>query len=403
MEENNQYGPLRGMRVIDLGTTIAGPMAASLLGDFGADVIKVEHPKNGDPLRSWAPFKDGMSLIWKVAARNKRLVTLNLKHYRGQEIVKQLISSADVLIENFRPGTLEKWGLGFEELTKINSRIIVLRISGYGQDGPFSKRPGYGTIAEAMTGIPAFTGDPEGPPTLSAFPLADAVTGIFGAFGVLLAIYERDRNPDHLGQVIDLSLYESLFRLAESQVIGYDQAGIIKKRLGNRMEGVAPRNAYQTIDGEWITISASSDQTFLRLLKAIGKPGLADDSRFKTNDCRINNENILDKIIREWINNKNFNEAMNILEHHDVIAGPILTIREIFSHPQYIARKDIIEVLDKHFGQVRMQGIFPRLMRTPGRVRHTGQDLGEHNRDIYVDELGLSLDDLSKLKAEGVI
>ena len=310
--------PLQGLRVIDAGTMIAGPLAGCLLADFGADVIKIEHPRYGDPMRQWAPIKNEVSLWWKVTARNKRLITLDLGHPRGQDIFRQLVGQADILIENFRPGTMEKWGLGYEVLSQINPQLVMVRVSGYGQGGPYRDRPGYGTIAEAITGVPSFTGFPDKPPTLSAWPLADSVAAVFAALGAMFAIHYRDVHKGE-GQVVDVSLYEPLFRLVESQVIGFDQLGIVKQRMGNRMAEDSPRNTYETADGEWIAISASSQRTFERLARAIGRPELVDDPRFKDNPSRVDHADELDEVLSAWFSPRSFAEAMTILEEHDVV------------------------------------------------------------------------------------
>jgi len=396
-------GPLTGLTVIDAGTTIAGPMAASFLGDFGADVIKIELPYRGDPTREWAPKKNGASLWWKVSSRNKKLITLNLSKPEGQGLLKQLIVDTDVIIENFRPGTLERWDVGYEDLAALNPGIIMVRISGYGQDGPYSHRPGYGTIAEAMSGIPSFTGFPDKPPCLSAFPLADAVAGLFGALGAMLAVHHRDVKGTGEGQVVDVSLYEPLFRLVESFVIAYDQLGKVKKRCGNRMEESSPRNAYETGDGEWVAVSASSQQTFKRLAEAIGRPDLPDDPRFSDNPSRVDNAARLDAILGDWFRQLHLEDAMEILNQHDVVAGPVYDIQRIFEDPQYEARESICEVEDPELGTICMQNVFPKMSRTPGKIEFPGLALGEHNAEIYGERLGLSAEELERLREIGVI
>jgi crotonobetainyl-CoA:carnitine CoA-transferase CaiB-like acyl-CoA transferase len=395
--------PLAGLTVIDAGTTIAGPMAASLLGDFGADVIKIELPGRGDPTREWAPKKDGVSLWWKVSGRNKKMITLNLSNPRGQQLLKQLALDTDVIIENFRPGTLERWNVGYRDLMEVNPGIVMVRISGYGQDGPYSHRPGYGTIAEAMSGIPSFTGFPDKPPSLSAFPLADAVAALFGALGAMFAIYHRDVRGTGEGQYIDVSLYAPLFRLVESFVIAYDQLGVVKQRRGNRMEESSPRNAYQTSDGEWVAVSASSQRTFERLAHAIGRPDLPRDPQFADNPSRVSNDAQLDAIIGHWFQNFPLEEAMAILEQNDVVAGPVYDIRRILQDSHYEARENIVEVVDAELGKVRMQNVTPKLSRTPGRVRCAGGQLGEHNYEVYGERLGLTVEEIDDLKEAGVI
>jgi crotonobetainyl-CoA:carnitine CoA-transferase CaiB-like acyl-CoA transferase len=399
----SQRQVLNGLRVIDAGTMVAGPFSGTLLADYGADVIKIEKPGQGDPIREWSPIKDGVSLWWKVTARNKRLVTLDLAKPHGRDMFLRLVGEADAVIENYRPGTFARWGLSYEELAAINPRIIVLHVSGYGQTGPYAQRPGYGTIAEGISGVPSFTGFPDKPPTLSAFPLADCLAAVFGTVGLLAAIYERDVVGTGLGQEIDVSLYEPVFRLAESQVIGYDQLGIIKERRGNRLEEDSPRNAYETSDGEWITISASSDRTFGRLAVAIERPELATDPRFVDNASRIANDGELDDIVAAWIRVRPAGDVLKTFEEADVIAGRIYTVKDIFEDPHYQARQDIVDVPDPDFGVVKMPGIFPKFSRGECEVRWPGGRIGEHNSEVFTDLLGLSEDELAAAQAEGVI
>jgi crotonobetainyl-CoA:carnitine CoA-transferase CaiB-like acyl-CoA transferase len=395
-------GPLRGLRVLDAGNMIAGPLAATQLADFGADVIKIELPGVGDSMRHWAPMKDGRSLWWKVIGRNKQLVTLALSKPRGQELFRELVRDADILIENFKPGTFERWGLGYEELSRINPRLVMVRVSGFGQTGPYAKRGGYGTIAEAFSGIPSFTGFPDRPPTLPGFPLADSTASTFAAMSAMFAIYNRDHG-DGKGQVIDVSLYEPLFRLVESQVIGFDQLGIVKQRQGNRLAEDSPRNTYQTRDGRWIGISASSQRTYERLAEAMGMPELITDPRFVDNTSRCENDVALDEIIAGWFRERDCAELMALFERADVVAGPVLDIRDIVEDPQYVARENIVSVSDADFGSVRMQGVVPRFVRTPGEVRHSGGGLGADNEAVYKGLLRLGDDEFDRLVQEGII
>jgi crotonobetainyl-CoA:carnitine CoA-transferase CaiB-like acyl-CoA transferase len=400
---SERSGPLASLRVLDAGNLVAGPMAACLLGDLGADVIKLEHPVLSDPLREWGPQKDGVSLWWKVINRNKRLVTLNLSTGDGQRLAGELVRWADVVIENFRPGTFERWNLGYERLSEINPGVILVRLSGYGQTGPYARRPGYGTIAEAMSGIVSFTGFPDRPPTLPGFPMADTTAAVFAAMAALAADRHRRESGRNEGQEIDVSLYESLFRLVDSQVIGYDQVGLIKQRSGNRMEEDAPRNAYRTSDDRWIAISASSNRTWSRLAEAIGRPELGDDERFNTGPKRVANVDPLDEILEAWFASLTADESMRKLEEHDVVAGPVLDITEIFEHPQYGARENIIDVEDPTFGTVKMQGVVPKFSATPGAVRFPGLDPGAHSHEVFRDVLGLDDDEIRRLEAEQVI
>jgi crotonobetainyl-CoA:carnitine CoA-transferase CaiB-like acyl-CoA transferase len=394
-------GTLEGLRVLDLGTMIAGPFCCALMADHGADVIKIERPNVGDPMRSWTPMVDGQSLWWKVSARNKRLITLDLGSHRGQEVLKKLVSTADVIVENFRPGTLERWNLGYPMLEEIRPGIILARVSGYGQTGPYATRPGYGTIAEAMSGIPAFTGFPDQAPQLSAFPLADTVAGVFAAFGVMSALYHRSQTGR--GQVVDVSLFEPLFRLVESQVIAFDQLGLVKQRVGNRIEEDAPRNAYATSDGKFVTISASSPRTWERFANAIGHPELISDPRFIDNAARCANVEALDEVVAAWHRTRTLDEIMAIFDAQDVVAGPIYDLEQIFADAQYKARDAIVKVVDPTLGEVRMPGVTPRFTVTPGAVRHPGMSLGASNDDVYLGELALDRDEYQALCADGVI
>jgi succinyl-CoA---D-citramalate CoA-transferase len=400
---NGPEGPLKGLRVIDAGTMIAGPLATTLLADFGADVIKLEQPGIGDSMRHWTPVKNDRSLWWKVIARNKRLITLNLSVPKGQELLRRLIANADILVENYRPGTFERWGLGYDVLSAINPRLIFVRVSGYGQSGPYRHRGGYGTIAEAFSGVPSFTGFPDKPPTLPGFPMADSVAATFAAMAAIFAVYNRDHHTPHRGQEIDVSLYEPLFRLAEAQVIGFDQMGLVKQRRGNRMEEDSPRNTYQTRDGCWIAISASSQKTYERLVHAMGRDDLAADQRFTDNVQRVANADVLDKIMADWFATQESGEVLALFDRENVVAGLIYDVRDIFKDPHYAARGNIVEVEDRDFGTVRMQGVVPRFLGTPGKVRHAGGQIGQDNSAVYLDELGLDADEFARLQAERVI
>ncbi len=396
-------GPLEGLRVVDAGNMIAGPLAATLLADFGADVIKLEQPGVGDPMRHWTPVKEDRSLWWKVIARNKRLITLNLSASKGQELLRRLIVNADILIENYRSGTFERWGLGYDVLSAINPRLVFVRVSGYGQTGPYRHRGGYGTIAEAFSGVPSFTGFPDKPPTLPGFPMADSVAATFAAMAAMFAVYDRDHHEPPRGQEIDVSLYEPLFRLVEAQVIGFDQMRLVKQRRGNRMEEDSPRNTYQTRDGRWMAISASSQKTFERLVHAMGRDDLATDQRFRDNVQRVANADVLDKIMADWFVTQDSDEVIALFDRENVVAGLIYDISDIFRDPHYAARGNIVEVEDQDFGTVRMQDVVPRFLRTPGRVRNSGGQIGQDNEAVYLGELGLVADEFARLQAERVI
>lgn len=397
-------GPLKGLRVIDAGQMIAAPLCCTLLADFGADVLKIEHPVQGDAMRTRPPEKEGRSLWWKVIARNKRTITLNLSKPEGQALLRRLVASADVLVENYRPGTFERWGLGYDELAKVNPRLVLTRVSGYGQTGPYSQRGGYGTIAEAFSGIPSFTGFPDKPPTLtSSFAQADSVAATFAAMATMFALYERDQGGSGKGQVVDVSLYEPLFRLAEAQTIAFDQLKLVRKRMGNRSSTDSPRNAYETKDGRYITISASTQKSFDRLVAAMGLGRLSSDERFTDAFRRQRNADALDELMAEWFRRHDLDEAMRVMEAGEVVAGPIYTVEDIFKDPQYRARESIVAVPDPDFGEVRMQAAIPRLTRTPGKVRHPGKGQGADNDEIYLGELGLSREEYERLKAQKII
>ena len=397
-------GPLKGLRVIDAGQMIAAPLACTLLADFGADVIKIEHPTNGDAMRSRPPEKDGKSLWWKVIGRNKRNITLNLSKKEGQALLLRLVATADVLVENYRPGTFERWGLSYEQLKAVNPRLVFVRVSGYGQTGPYASRGGYGTVAEAFTGIPSFTGFPDGPPTLSSsFAMADSIAANFAAMAAMFAIFERDQGGSNIGQEVDVSLFEPLFRLTEFQAIAYDQIGLVRERIGNRSSTDSPRNAYQTMDNRYIAISASTQKSFERLVEAMGMGELGRDPRFTDGLARQRNADVLDQLMSNWFRGKDFTEALRILEDGEVVSGPVLTIAEIFKDPHYAARETIATVPDHDFTSLRMPNATPRMSRTPGKIRHAGQELGSSNEAIYCGELGLSAADIARLKDLQVI
>lgn len=392
---------LEGVRVLDIATMAAAPWSAAYLAEFGADVIKVEAPVVGDHQRRWGTPKNGEGLSWKSMGRNKRSVTLSLSKPKGAEIFKRLVADVDVVIENFRPGTLERWGLGWETLREINPRLVLLRVTGFGQTGPYRERPGFGTLAESLTGFASLNGHPDGPPTLPNMPLADGVAGVTGAFAVMLALYWRDAQGG-TGQMIDLSLCEPLLRLIEPSLLDYDQFGIVRGRIGNRSDHVAPRNSYQCGDGQWLSISASAQSIFERLMDVIDRPELRTDPRFSINSARVENVTELDGIIGAWMRRHDRDEALRLLEAGQVAAAPVLEIDDVFENPQFQARQSMIEVQDPTLGAIRMVNVAPRLSETPGEVRATGPALGAHNAEIY-GQLGISAPELDALRAEGVI
>ncbi|HEY3314061.1 MAG TPA: CoA transferase [Bacillota bacterium] len=394
--------PLSGLKVIDAATMMAAPWAATYLGDYGAEVIKVEHPKTGDQSRKFGTVKDDIGLFWKSLSRNKKCVTLNFSRPEGQEVFLKLAKDADVFIENFRPGTLEKWGLGWDVLHANNPRLIVLRCTGFGQTGPYAQRAGFGTVAESMSGFAAMNGYPDSGPTLPPIALADGVTSIFAALAIMIAVYERDVRGSGLGQVIDICLYEPLMRLVEASIIDYDLLKILPTRMGNRINTAAPRTVYKTGDGKWVGLSASAQPIAEKVFQAIGRPELITDPRFKDNPSRVQNVDELDAIIGGWMLEHTQAEVMDILLGAGAVVGPIYNMDQIFTDPQVVHRESLVSVKDKDFGQVTMPNVVAKFSRTPGSIRFTGPAKGEHNEEVF-GALGLSADDLKRLKDKEVI
>ena len=399
MQENNF--PLQGLKVIDLATMMAAPWAATYLADYGADVIKVEHPKTGDGMRKFGAMKDGKAVFWKSLSRNKKCITLDLK--KGKEVFLKLIQWADVLIENFRPGTMEKWGCGWEVLSAANSRLIWLRVSGFGQDGPYATRGGFGTVAEGMSGFAALNGYPDSPPTLPPNALADGVCSAYAAMAIMMAIYERDVLGGNKGQIIDISLYEPLMRLMESNIMEYSVLGIKAKRMGSRIVSAAPRNLYKTKENKWICLSGSAQPIAENVFRAIGRPDLIADPRFCDNPSRVKNVEELDDIIGEWIGQHTLEEVMEQFLKAGAVVGPIYEVDQIFEDEQVKARGSLIEVEDKDFGPIKLPNMVAKFSRTPGAIKFTGGDKGEYNKQIYCDLLGLSPEELAKLQEDEVI
>jgi len=392
---------LEGLKVVDAGVLFAGPVIATLLADFGADVIKIEHPQ-GDALRTLGWQKDGVSLWWAFVNRNKRFVTLKLSTPQGAQILKELLTSADVFIESFRPGTLERWGLGPDVLHELNPRLVIVRSSGFGQTGPYSPRPGFGTVAESISGYAHINGQPDGPPTLPPFALGDGVASLFGTFATMFALYHRDRHAG-AGQVVDLAIYEPLFWLLGPQALVYDQLGIVQGRTGSSTDWTAPRNAYQASDGRWLGLSASSQSIAERVMHLIGHPEVIEEPWFSDHAGRVEHQKELDVLIGGWIARHTSAEVMAAFEQAEAVIGPIYSIADIFEDPQYQARETITTVDDPLLGRARVQNAIPRLVDTPGRVRHLGGRLGQHNDDIYCGQLGRSAAEFEELKREGVI
>jgi formyl-CoA transferase len=397
-------GPLAGVRVVELGMLLAGPFAGRLLGDMGAEIIKVEPPGQPDPLRDWGKARyEGRSLWWPVQSRNKKCCTLNLRVERGQELLLELVRRADVLLENFRPGTLERWNVGPDRLLEANPRLVIARVSGYGQTGPYAARAGFASAAEAMGGIRHINGFPgEAPPRLH-ISLGDSLAGMYAVQGILAALYRRDALGGG-GQVIDVSLMESCFSLLESTVPEYDRLGVVRGPGGTGLQGVAPSNIFESSDGKRIVIAANADNVFRRLCAAIGRPELADDPRFATHIARGENQEEIEGIIAEWAAALTAAEIDRVMNEAGVICGPIYTIADIFEDPQFQARDMLIKHVDPEFGEYVGPGIIPKFSDTPCEVRWSATwEEGSHNRDVYGSLLGLSDADLDELKEEGVL
>jgi crotonobetainyl-CoA:carnitine CoA-transferase CaiB-like acyl-CoA transferase len=401
MTEQTTQGPLANVRVLDIASFMAAPMAAMWLGDFGADVVKVEHP-NGDNIRTWGSTKNGVPLFWKMVGRNKRSMTLDLHHTEGQELLRRLATHVDVIVENFRPGTLDRWNVSVPSLLEINPRLVVLSISAYGQSGPNSPRPGFGTLAEAISGYADITGQPDGPPTLPSFALADSVTGLCGAYAVMVALHERNTTSG-LGQHIDLAIYEPLMMMLGHIFVEYDQLGVVAQRLGSRLPFASPRNVFRTADGRWIAMSCSGQSIFERSCRAIGRPELITDQRFIDNRLRTTNSAAIDGIFQDWIAEHGQEEVLQVFADAGAAAAPVYNVEDAFQDAHFRARDNLTAVADDELGQIRMQNVTPKLSRTPGGIRHAGPRLGEHTYDVLHDWLGLTAEDLKALEAEGVV
>jgi crotonobetainyl-CoA:carnitine CoA-transferase CaiB-like acyl-CoA transferase len=398
----DKKGPLAGLKIVDISTVVAGPFAAGLLGDYGADVIKVEVPITGDSLRALAPHKDGAPLWWKVTNRNKRGITLDLRQPEGRELFAGLAADADVLVENFRPGTLDGWGITRDWLQDFNPRLTILRVTGFGQDGPYATRPGFARIFESMSGFTQICGEEDGRPLHLGYPISDAVAGLFGALGVVAALHDLAKHPEKRGQEIDCSATEAMLRTLEFLAIEYDQLGAVRTRSGNRSQYAAPGNVYRTSDGKWASIAASTQSIFERLCSALDLRGLLRDERFATNPARVRHYKALDEIVGAAIGNLTLAELGETLTKHEVGFSPIYDIADVFADPQFAARQAIVAVPDSELGHVRMQGVVPRFSETPGAVHRAGPTLGEHNDEIY-GGLGLTAAQIAGLKARKVI
>jgi formyl-CoA transferase len=394
--------PLDDLRVVELGSLLAGPFCGQLLGDFGAEIIKVEDPGTGDPMRQWGREKShGQSLWWPVVARNKKSITANLRTTEGQDIVRALVAKADVLLENFRPGTLERWGLSPEELWKINPKLVVTRVTGFGQTGPYAERAGFGSIGEAMGGIRYVTGDPDSPPARAGVSLGDSLAATFAALGTLVALHQVGRSGK--GQVVDSAIYEAVLALMESMLPEWQVAGYQRERSGTTLPNVSPSNVYPTADGEMILIAANQDTVYGRLTEVMGQPELQTDPRFRGHAERGHHMEELDTLIAKWTSTHQADELLESLHNNGVPAGRIFRAKDMFTDPQFAAREAIVRLTHPQIGEFAMHNVFPRLSQTPGKVRHVGPTLGENNQEIYKGLLGMDDEKIESLHSSGVI
>lgn len=400
---NSRNGPLEGIRILDISTMIAAPFGASLLGDFGAEVIKIEIPNKGDSLRGMGPFKDEEPLRWSTLARNKKSLTLDLHDEEGQKILKKLIAKSDVLIENFRPGTLEKWNLGYEVLKKINENLIMIRVTGYGQTGPYSHKAGFGTPATAFSGFTYLHGYTDRPPISPSFSLLDYITGVYVAFATSTALYHRDVSKDGKGQFVDIALYETIFRMMEFLIADYDQNGLIKERSPGLSGHSSPAGTFQTKDGHWVVLVTSSDRTFERLANAMGRNDMLTDDRFYTNATRLQHFDLTNGIVAEWVKTKDREELQKYLDSYGVPVSPIYSIEDIFQDEHYKARENIVEIEHPRLGTIKMPGIVPKFSETPGSIRNIGPDLGGDTDEVLKSIIDLSNEEITYLREKNII
>jgi formyl-CoA transferase len=398
---NVKSGPLAGLRVLELGTLLAGPFCGQLLGDFGAEVIKIEPPGQGDPMRVWGREKaNGKSLWWPVVARNKKAITLDLRQTEGQQLLRELVARADFLLENFRPGTMEKWGLGWAELSAINPRLIMIRVSGFGQTGPYARQAGFGAIGEAMGGLRYVVGDPSTPPSRMGISIGDSLAATFACVGALSALHHRERTGR--GQVVDSAIYEAVLNMMESLVTEYDKANFIRERTGAILPNVAPSNVYKTRDG-MVLIAANQDTVFSRLAEAMGQPALATDPRYSSHGARGAHQAELDALVEGWTSTLSTREVLDLMDRHGVPAGLIYRPPDMLEDPHFKARDAIVSVPHPDFGELRMQNVAPKLSETPGSIRSPSPAMGQHNDEVYQGLLGLDDARYAALKAARVV
>ena len=396
-----KQGPLSDIRVIEMGSLLAGPFCGQLLGDFGAEVIKVEQPKIGDPMREWGQEKaHGLSLWWPVIARNKKSVTLNARVPEGQEIIKQLVAKSDILVENFRPGTMERWGLGYDELAKINPKLVMIRVTGFGQTGPYASQAGYGSIGEAMGGLRYVVGDPSTPPSRMGISIGDALAALFGTLGGLVALHAS--NITGRGQVVDSAIYEAVLGMMESLIPEYQKAGYIRERTGSILPNVAPANVYPTKDGEYL-IAANQDTVFKRFAEAMGRPELAEDERYATHGARGKHQQELDDMIAEWTKTMTAAELRELMNEYGVPNGKIYSAPDMLEDIHFKAREAIITMPHPAFDELKMHNVFPKLSDMPGKVKWCGPELGQHNDEIYGGLLEIEKQRIAELTDKGII
>ncbi|MGH7987530.1 MAG: CaiB/BaiF CoA transferase family protein [Candidatus Binataceae bacterium] len=403
MTENAREQPLSGIRVLDAATFLAGPFCATILSEFGAEVIKVEHPKIHDPLRDLGMrAENGETLMWLSEARNKKTITLNLSIPEGAEIFRKMVRRADIVVENFRPGTMERWGLGYEALSAINRGLVMVRISGYGQSGPYKDRPGFARVAHAFSGLSFLTGEADGRPAApGSMALGDYLSGLYGALGSLLAL--RHREHTGVGQYIDVALYESVFRFLDELAPAFARFGFVRRRMGADVANIAPHSHYQCADGNWVALACSSDKMFERLAGAMGRPELAADEKFARMHARVANRDAINAIVAEWIGLHTRDELMRICLQAEIPCGPVNSIADIFADPHFAARGNLMKIEDAEVGELVLPSIVPRLSRTPGQITHLGRHQGADTDEVLHEWLGLEGTELAGLRTRGVI
>ncbi|GGB39343.1 CoA transferase [Lentibacillus populi] len=394
---------LEGVKVLELGSLIAGPFAGRLMAEFGADVIKVEPPGKGDPLRDWRHIYEGTSLWWRLQSRNKKSITVNLKSEEGQEIIQSLVKECDILVENFRPGTMEKWNLGYETLSAINPGLVMVRVSGYGQTGPYRDKTGFGSVGESIGGLRYITGYPDQPPVRVGVSLGDSLAAMYSVIGAMMALYHRDVKGKGKGQMIDVSLYESVFSLMEGALPEFDKLGAIRERTGSSLPGIAPSNTYQCKDGKYIVIGGNGDAIFKRLMEAVERPELGEDERFQHNSGRASHADYLDEVIEGWTKTVDLETALQMLDEKGVPAGPIYSIQDIVNDPHYLSRGMIEDFKLNEKESLKIPGVVPKMSETPGGTKWLGPDLGQHTDEVLKKLLSYDDKKISQLKEQGII